>query len=633
MCGGEAVTTAFPTPPRAQANVLVRPTKVTVMSTWVGSGRTAASVIIVTTALLASSCSLVDSSPSAAMVVPVPHDETVTVEVDENWSVTVPAGATGTADAELTVSQVAVQPQVSGAETRAIADFALSTGQPLIPLTFTYQLDEPLPPDRILYLLDDDANGNDFLGEPDEAAPLSSTRVHLAEMSPDRLTATVRDVEHLSWKSWIGDGISALTNSVGKLLNQRFDAPDCEGQPPGWLDDAVFVDDVNAPMLVCTGVDPTDAEIAVVKVTNNRGTGLVITSPVVPTWAYQTIIGSEIESWAPDLLTFALGRFGVSADAINRTYVLPPGQSVHLGFTRDRFDDDAPPAAILGSVTPEAAAFGVVTQLLGEAFNDPNQLSVYELGLLAVCVRDGATGISAELASTVVAIGKIAGCAIGDASTVVDVLIDVLPADVWARIGGQVVSGARLAKKILARYGAVAGSGFIAADFATTFAFSPAVLTVSLFYSQRGPAVGGPPKVNLDALWARWRELNDTCRGGPPPGVDEDVDMACTERDEIMEEHATKSAAALLTAWKARDEDAVLNLVIPEARDTFRQSLLNTLMSFTPAETAFDCRYDVELTGTFGCFIGVSELPTSLYFSWDTDIDRGWLLRAYAPDA
>ena len=54
--------------------------------------------------------------------------------------------------------------------------------------------------------------------------------------------------------------------------------------PPTWLIDAVYVAGAadNDPLLVCVEGDPDDADVVVVKVTNNRGHGLLVQLPTDP---------------------------------------------------------------------------------------------------------------------------------------------------------------------------------------------------------------------------------------------------------------------------------------------------------------------------------------------------------------
>lgn len=245
-------------------------------------GRFGAAAILAVLCLVAAGCSSPPAVPTK-QVVDVHADATTSASVTDRWSITVPPGAAGTAEAILTI---APPPDLSAGPVEGVvlatADFALSSGQPRAPITFTYRFDEPLPDGDLLYLLDDDGAAADFSAEPDGNDRPSSTRVHLAELSPDRRTATVSDIEHLSVKSWIRDSIASLTSGLGKVFRQRFDAPKCDGASPLWVMNAEFVDDPNAPMLTCVGSDPSNPNIAVVKVVNNRGTGLVLTAPVNP---------------------------------------------------------------------------------------------------------------------------------------------------------------------------------------------------------------------------------------------------------------------------------------------------------------------------------------------------------------
>lgn len=466
----------------------------TSMGTPLGRSRVTA-LLLTLLCLVGASCTSPPAVP-AEQVVDVHPGTTTSAAVTDRWSMVLPPGAAGSAHATLVISPPP-DPSAGPAdgEVLASADFVLSTGPSRTSVTFTYELDEPLPDGELLYVLDDDSTAADFSTESDGSRQLSSTQVHLAQLSPDRRTATVSDIQHLSVKSWIRESIESLTSKLGEVFGQRFDPPRCEGPRPGWLTDVEFVADPNAPMLTCVSSDPANADLAVVKVVNNRGTGLVVTAPVNPSWVYQTIIGPEVSTWGPDLLSFALNQIGVPLDLKQRTYVLPPGQAVHLGFTEQALRQTVSPAQITATVTPEAAAFGVVAQLVAEAVDDPTALTAYELGLLAVCGQGVAAEAAAlDPAATLDAIGEMATCALQQSGTIVDVLIDVLPEAVWQQVGTNVVKAARVAKRVLSPYALVAQATFIAVDFGTTFAFDPSVLTISLFpggQATRSPAHGG----------------------------------------------------------------------------------------------------------------------------------------------
>lgn len=140
------------------------------------------------------------------------------------------------------------------------------------------------------------------------------------------------------------------------------------------------------------------------------------------------------------------------------------------------------------------------------------------------------------------------------------------------------------------------------------------------------------PPAQLAALWAEYLALNEICRGGPPAGVDPQVDQACADRDAVLEEQAYASAAAFLSAWQRGDGGGMAALTQSETAGVYK--IPEDLLGLRPTELAFDCRYDVELSGTFGCYMGV-EAPGQnfdVYLQWEIDTNRGWLVSSAAPD-
>ncbi|MCE3552378.1 hypothetical protein LWC33_13015 [Pseudonocardia sp. RS11V-5] len=67
-----------------------------------------------------------------------------------------------------------------------------------------------------------------------------------------------------------------------------------------------------------------------------------------------------------------------------------------------------------------------------------------------------------------------------------------------------------------------------------------------------------------------------------------------------------------------------------DATDTFGRPLVGSLLQFAPAERRFELTYDVERTGKVSAYISTS--GPDLYFEWDDDYQRGWLVRSYALD-
>lgn len=228
--------------------------------------------------------------PSAAPVqqVEVPADRATDVRIDSRWSVHIPAGGVRE-DSTLTVESPPDAGGPVGSTPLAAAVLRLSSGQPATPWTFTWRQEQPLPADQILYLVDDTGDGAAYGARPvtDGVATATATR---ATMSADRRTGTV-EVRHLSFFQWLTDVASAAGNAVGTFFGQRSRPPDCPAARPKWLSEAIFLEDRNAPMLVCVGGDPAKPDLAVVKVANNRGGALLVTAPAVrrsprPRWCW-----------------------------------------------------------------------------------------------------------------------------------------------------------------------------------------------------------------------------------------------------------------------------------------------------------------------------------------------------------
>lgn len=464
-------------------------------------------VVAVVAAAGCTTAAVPDPGPPSVTLAP---DRPATLAVDDRWSIEVPPGAAGTAGAVLSASP-APAPDLAGGTVLAAADVSLSSGQPVLPVTMVYRFATPVPDDQVVYLLDDEGDGNDFRADPDPDAPLTTTRVRVATLSPDRMVASVQ-VDHLSFKSWVIDLGSAVLNVVGQLTGNRFDAPTCTPNRPEWLDDAVFVDDLNAPMLVCVGADPADANLLVVKVTNNRASGLVVTAPVRPAWSYQTLIDQpDLQDWMPELATAVLGRLNVPVRTRHRSYVLPPGESVHLGFTREALAGTPVPARIVGSVGPAVAVAGIVAGLLAQSMGDDIAFAL-GAGIVLECLPDDAGDLRADARTTLTLLATVIRCGAENAKAVTNQIIRLTSPSTWNRIGGDVVAGARIGKQVLSRFAAVATYTVLLVDLGTLFALTPDDLTVALFLKAPArprrptpqapePEATGLPVISVGAGW------------------------------------------------------------------------------------------------------------------------------------
>lgn len=361
--------------------------------------------------------------------------------------------------------------------------------QPLAPVTASLELAEPVPADHVVMVLSDTASSDDVrAAAAGDAAAISGAKAIVATLSEDRRTATVT-LDHLSLKEWFVVGLDSVTRVVGEALSARFPAPECEtSSVPSWVDDIIYLDDVNAPMQVCATTDPADDELAVVKIANNRPGTLVIKASQRPTWAWSSfLLGSSVTDWPAELIAAAAEGLGVPAAERDRAWILPPGHQVHIGVSKSQAGG-AP--TISGSMTPVSAAAGLLTQLVLGTASDDAALTAWELGVLAVCAQDVAASAGADAAALATALGKLVSCVSGNAHQIIETLIDVLPERVWKSVGSRATSLATSAKKLNV-FLVAAQASYVLTDLTTTLVAESGAWAITIFVVTPRRAPGG----------------------------------------------------------------------------------------------------------------------------------------------
>jgi len=207
-------------------------------------------------------------------------------------------------------------------DTRALLDAGLMVGMPLeinadqdLPaqgLTITRTYPVPLGADMAatLAFFNEDAGG--WQAVPSELSSdrrtVSAVVTHLSVWN-DIVSGTQQSVA--DFRSAAGDAVRAgseLTASalsaagakladvadwmyyaVGKVFDTRVEAPVCEGDPPSWVRDVVFIEDHrNNSIRFCTGRDAKKPNLLVVKARVNRGFAFAAKPAVKTAWQYNS---------------------------------------------------------------------------------------------------------------------------------------------------------------------------------------------------------------------------------------------------------------------------------------------------------------------------------------------------------
>lgn len=360
----------------------------------------------------------------------VPIGDGAEVSVSEAWTVTVP-GTAAPPDATMTVAATAA----SGDDHEiSRADLTLSSGQPAAPLTFTYRFDDPVPADTEVV----------FLGIPSGSSPddPTSASATVSVLSADRRSATA-EISHLTnFGVYFTDANHFLTQAAGL----RTHSPTCESQPrPEWLEAPVFLEGKDSPMLVCVGSDPGNSDTAVVKIRNNRGVAMIVTAPVTPAWAHQEAFSGSLAAMMPNLLAKGTDSLGIPASERSRTWVLPPGSGVDIGFTEASFSGRLA-TKITTRISTASVAYGLIWQEMVKLVDDPTALTALEMGVMGVCAADSATAAvtAADAAALVAGLSQVATCAIEHAPDIVGEISGHIPDAAW----NELQSRHQITKKI-----------------------------------------------------------------------------------------------------------------------------------------------------------------------------------------
>lgn len=383
-------------------------------------------------------------------------------------SVVAPRGAVTTSQ-RMTITR----PTPAGAtSTRVQRHFSVSLergAQPERPIRIEYRLAGPLP------------EGSEAVVTRGKPGARSRRVVLPTRVSPDRRTIIARTTHLSPFTAWVLD----VDQFVGQVLSTRGARPKCAGDPPEWVDDVIHIDQQGSvPMFVCSGSDPNDPSVAVVKMTNNRPTGISLTSS--KPWAWRWFGGAGgIKATAGDWFA------NFTDPDLDRTLFIAPGQQLHLGFTRP--SDASPTIKLQGTVSNSAVVFGMAWDLVEDTGISKKHRWTVAGVIAGRCATDTivdplAQAGEADALELGVALGK---CVVEDFPVLVKAVRDSVDAETWAELSPSIYGAGntivRRANMYLTGFSAI----YTVMDMTRDLLQHPGARAVLLTAKLQAPPVGG----------------------------------------------------------------------------------------------------------------------------------------------
>jgi hypothetical protein len=436
--------------------------------------RTAAAIVVLL--CMASGCTRVEgesSRPSTSadtatggpVTVAVAPDRSATVAVG-HFTVNVPQGASHEPTTLTATRRGATADKgVPGLVIADGIDVTLGTGQPTAPIQLAYRLANPLAAGSAAVII----RG---VLDTERVIPLATA------ISADRMTITATTT-HLSHFDLI---VESVETTLASLFTTRGQAPGCAGDPPNWVAETTFLEPTgDPPVLTCVGRDPAHADVAVVKLTNNRGTGIAVTTSVRWRWNWSSGSGG-IGATANELLT------KVTDPITARTLYVMPGQQLHLGF--DRPGKLPATITVQGQATATSFTYGLLWKLL-DATPRPDKLRIVAAGaFVTVCAADIALDPleRMETSEVLTVLTGLTDCIISHYEDIITLIVERLSAYEWSLVRPTVQRAAILRKLNLLL--TLAGAAWSTLEAKLDLDQDPTARKVTIFAQSAKPPIG-----------------------------------------------------------------------------------------------------------------------------------------------
>ena len=179
-----------------------------------------------------------------------------------------------------------------------------------------------------------------------------------------------------------------------------------------------------------------------------------------------------------NLISTTLEYLGTPGLKPDRTWILAPGQEIHLGFSKDVVESTTGTFELVGQFTATSLAFGLLSKIVSDTID--LDTSWWDYALIAACVTSTRVQEWDSPEDVATAFLHLARCAVEQPETILAVLRKVVAPEVWQAMSPKLFRFANATKKALGRYLVIAEGAYVLHDLTTTLSATRADRSVTL---------------------------------------------------------------------------------------------------------------------------------------------------------
>jgi hypothetical protein len=278
-----------------------------------------------------------------------------------------------------------------------------------------------------------------------------------------------------------------LYHGLGNVVTARTDPPTCQGKVPAWVDEAIFLDDKNAPLQWCVGRDPARPDVLVLKAKANHAYGFALRPAVQPEWFSSSLAHDlGIEELMTAAVTGRLGPDNPVTRELNGLAFVAPGTEADMGFTERQVRSMSGHALLQADRDLSWGLVGALYDWITKALGHANRVAAIFFAFAAVlqCAQD----LDDERTATGAA-GALQRCATKHRREIASTVVD-LGARYTQKSTTELATAARNAWKVLVELAAFVVGAQIGEAFSDG-SLDPAAFQVSVFVKPLPPSFVG----------------------------------------------------------------------------------------------------------------------------------------------